>query len=70
MNILKKTACLLILCITIGSSAALAQMKWNSAYKAYVDQYKDLAIEQMLRYNIPASRSHKDCLRVLPDVVT
>ena len=55
MNILKKTACLLILCITIGSSAALAQMKWNSAYKAYVDQYKDLAIEQMLRYNIPAS---------------
>lgn len=34
MNILKKTACLLILCITIGSSAALAQMKWNSAYKA------------------------------------
>lgn len=30
-------------------------MKWNSAYQAYIDQYKDLAIEQMLRYNIPAS---------------
>lgn len=32
-----------------------AQMKWNSAYQAYIDQYKDLAIEQMLKYNIPAS---------------
>ena len=32
-----------------------AQVKWNSAYQAYIDQYKDLAIEQMLRYNIPAS---------------
>lgn len=55
MNILKKTAYILIMCIVFGSSAAMAQMKWNSAYKAYVDQYKDLAIEQMLRYNIPAS---------------
>ena len=33
----------------------MAQMKWNSAYQSYIDQYKDLAIEQMLRYNIPAS---------------
>lgn len=32
-----------------------AQIKWNSAYQAYIDQYKDLAIEQMLKYNIPAS---------------
>ena len=55
MNTLKKTAYILIMCIVFGSSAAIAQMKWNSAYKAYVDQYKDLAIEQMLRYNIPAS---------------
>ena len=35
--------------------ATMAQMKWNSAYQSYIDQYKDLAIEQMLRYNIPAS---------------
>lgn len=34
---------------------AVAQIKWNSAYQAYIDQYKDLAIEQMLHYNIPAS---------------
>lgn len=33
----------------------MAQMKWNTAYQSYIDQYKDLAIEQMLRYNIPAS---------------
>ena len=32
-----------------------AQPKWNSVYQNYIDQYKDLAIEQMLRYNIPAS---------------
>ena len=33
-----------------------AQMpRWNSVYQAYIDQYKDLAIEQMLKYRIPAS---------------
>lgn len=32
-----------------------AQMKWNSAYQQYIDQYKDIAIEQMLKYHIPAS---------------
>ena len=32
-----------------------AQMRWNSVYQEYIDQYKDLAIEEMLRYNIPAS---------------
>ena len=30
-------------------------MKWNSAYQEYIDQYKDLAIEQMQKYRIPAS---------------
>lgn len=32
-----------------------AQIKWNSAYQQYFDQYKDIAIEQMLKYRIPAS---------------
>ena len=32
-----------------------AQMKWNMTYQTYINQYKDLAIEQMLRYHIPAS---------------
>jgi hypothetical protein len=38
-----------------GCVVARAQMRWNSQYQAYIDQYKDLAIEQMLRYHIPAS---------------
>ena len=39
----------------LTTAKSLAQIKWNSAYQMYIDQYKDLAIEQMLRYNIPAS---------------
>ena len=31
------------------------QMTWNNRYQTYIDQYRDLAIEQMLRYKIPAS---------------
>lgn len=34
---------------------AYGQTKWNSAYQQYIDQYKDVAIEQMLKYRIPAS---------------
>ena len=32
-----------------------AQLRWNSSHQAYIDQYKDLAIAEMLKYNIPAS---------------
>ena len=35
--------------------SAFSQIKWNSAYQQYIDQYKDIAIEQMQRYRIPAS---------------
>ncbi len=31
------------------------QMKWNERFQNYIDQYKDLAIAEMLKYNIPAS---------------
>jgi len=34
---------------------ASAQMKWNERYQQYINQYKDIAIEQMLRWKIPAS---------------
>lgn len=44
-------ACLLLL----GIPQIHAQLKWNQAYQTYINQYKDLAIEQMLRYRIPAS---------------
>ena len=34
---------------------ASAQMKWNERYQQYINQYKDIAIEQMLRWKVPAS---------------
>ncbi len=47
---------LLIICICLLACASLnAQLKWNSAYQAYIDEFKDLAISEMLKYNIPAS---------------
>ena len=30
-------------------------MKWNQRYQTYINQYRDLAIEQMLKFKIPAS---------------
>ena len=35
--------------------SASAQVRWNQAYQQYINQYKDIAIEQMQRYKIPAS---------------
>ncbi len=46
---------ILAFCLLAFHAAACAQMKWNQAYQMYINQYKDLAIEQMLRYKIPAS---------------
>lgn len=40
----------LLCCLPMG-----AQIRWNQTYQTYINQYKDLAIEQMLRYRIPAS---------------
>ena len=45
-------------CIIIGLFMSLgmrAQSQWNQTYQQYIDQYKDIAIEQMHRYHIPAS---------------
>lgn len=39
------------ICVSLNAQ----QMKWNSRYQAYIDKYKDLAISEMLKYNIPAS---------------
>lgn len=36
-------------------TGVLAQMKWNQRYQTYINQYRDLAIEQMLKFKIPAS---------------
>ena len=55
MNKRTNSVVLALVCLLFSIQGASAQMKWNSAYQAYIDQYKDLAIEQMLKYNIPAS---------------
>ena len=38
-----------------ASMGMQAQMTWNQRYQQYIDQYKDIAIEQMQRWKIPAS---------------
>lgn len=46
---------ILVIISILLSAPAFSQIKWNSAYQQYVEQYKDIAIEQMQRYHIPAS---------------
>ena len=41
--------------VVLALVCLLFSIQGASAYQSYIDQYKDLAIEQMLRYNIPAS---------------
>ncbi len=55
MNKITKSIFIVAIGLLLASTPVFGQIKWNSAYQAYIDQYKDLAIEQMLRYNIPAS---------------
>ena len=51
---MKKYIILLYIFLAFAISAH-AQMRWNSKYQSYIDKYKDLAIEGMLRYKVPAS---------------
>lgn len=46
---------LALLFIILISTSCLAQIKWNSRYQSYIDQYRNLAIAEMLKYDIPAS---------------
>ena len=41
--------------LLLTAVASPGQVKWNARYQQYVDQYKDIAIEQMLRWKVPAS---------------
>lgn len=45
----------MLLCLSVPAAVHGQKMKWNSAYQQYIDQYKDIAIEQMLKYDVPAS---------------
>lgn len=44
-----------LLLLAFQMAVALGQPKWNSIYQAYIDRYKDIAIEQMLTHGVPAS---------------
>ena len=41
--------------LLLTAVSASAQMTWNARYQQYIDQYKDMAIEQMKRWKVPAS---------------
>lgn len=47
--------CTVLLLFLAAHNTSMAQLKKNSAYTAYIERYKDVAIEQMNKYNIPAS---------------
>lgn len=46
---------ILTLAMLMFAATSQAQSKWNERYQQYINQYKDIAIEQMLRWKIPAS---------------
>lgn len=52
---MNKKQILSLLAALAYSITVLGQMRWNQNYQNYINQYKDLAIEQMLKYRIPAS---------------
>lgn len=50
---MKRLALTFTMLLAVMSVAA--QMKWNQTFQNYIDQYKAIAIEEMRKYNIPAS---------------
>ena len=54
MKDMKKTVLTIAGCLLV-TICSTAQMRWNQRYQQYIDQYKDIAIEQMKRWKIPAS---------------
>ena len=52
---MKRYIFLFISFLYMFSTVASGQARWNQAYQAYIDQYKDMAIEGMLKYGVPAS---------------
>lgn len=50
-----KKALFILITLHFSLFAAQAQIHWNERYQQYIDQYKDIAIEEMHRWKIPAS---------------
>lgn len=53
--LMKRYILLLITLFSFLSMMVGAPIKWNQVYQNYINQYKDVAIEGMLKYGIPAS---------------
>lgn len=47
--------CTILTVLIVLPMQAGPKIRWNAAYQDYIDRYKDLAIEEMLHYGIPAS---------------
>ncbi len=54
-RIMRRIFALVICCLLCALTAGAQQVRWNADYQAYIDRYKDIAIEEMVRYRIPAS---------------
>ncbi len=53
---MKRRAIVTIIATFLLSIVLSAQTyRWNATFQTYIDQYRDLAIQEMLKYNIPAS---------------
>lgn len=50
-----KKILLILFTLSASFTTAFAQARWNERYQQYIDQYKDIAIEEMHRWKIPAS---------------
>jgi LysM repeat protein len=46
---------ILLTTLLLSAFTVHAQSTWNARYQNYIDQYKDCAIEQMLKWKVPAS---------------
>ena len=53
MTLIKNS--IIIGALLLATAAAFAQSTWNARYQNYINQYKDCAIEQMLKWKVPAS---------------
>ena len=52
---MKRYIFLILSFLYMFSTVASGQAKWNQVYQSYIYQYKDMAIEGMLKYGVPAS---------------
>ncbi len=49
---MRKLLLFTLFCCSLGGNA---QVSWNSQYQQYINAYKDIAIEQMIKWKVPAS---------------